>query len=278
MGKTRKGGTMSKIPGVRWGRVATMCFVGAAALIAARVPLLAQQGCPGDCNGDGMVAVNELVTIVDIALGTIPLSQCRAADVDSNGNVVINEMVEAVDAALNGCPPAPPTATSASISTSVSTSTPTPEATPIGASCGSGGTQFSSTYAAIQQQIFQNHGCTQQACHGTATNPQGSLNLLPDVAYQNIFQQPSSESGLLRLDPGEELKSYLYLKLLAATNPSAVPPGAVSGSPMPFGLPPLSASELDALRLWIVSGAPQTGTVEGTEAELNACLPTPAPI
>ena len=261
---------MAKIPGGSWGRLATMCMVGTAALVVTRVPLLAQQACPGDCNGDGMVGVNELVTIVNIALGSIPLSQCPAADVDRDGHVVINEMVEAVDAALNGCPPALPTA----IPTSISTSTPTPEATPIGASCGSGGTQFSSTYAAIQQQIFQNHGCTTQACHGTATNPQGSLNLLPDVAYQNIFQQPSSESGLLRLDPGEELKSYLYLKLLAATNPSAVPPGAVSGSPMPFGLPPLSASELDALRLWIVSGAPQTGTVEGTEADLNACLPT----
>jgi hypothetical protein len=260
-----------------------MCFVGAAALIIARSPLLAQPACPGDCNGDGMVAVNELVIIVDIGLGNMALSQCRAADVDGNGIVMINEMVDAVDAALNGCPPTHPTATATSMSTPISTadssSTPTPpSATPVGASCGNGGAQFSSTYAAIQQQIFQNHGCTLQACHGTATNPQGSLDLLPDVAYQNLFQQPSSESGLLRLDPGEELKSYLYLKLLAGTNPSAVPAGAVSGSAMPFGLPPLSAAELDALRLWIVSGAPQTGTVEGTEAGLNACLPTPQPL
>jgi hypothetical protein len=253
-----------------------MCFVGAAALIIARVPLLAQQACSGDCNGDGMVSVNELVTIVNIALGDMDLSQCSAADVDGDRVVKINEMVDAVDAALNGCPPTAPTAASTPPD---ATATPTPEeATPVGASCGSGGTQFSSTYAAIQQQIFQRHGCTQEACHGTANNPQGSLNLLPDVAYQNIFQQPSSESGLLRLDPGEEMKSYFYLKLLAGTNPSAVPAGAVSGSAMPFGLPPLSAGELDALRLWIVSGAPLTGTVEGTEKDLNACLPTPQPI
>ena len=47
---------------------------------------------------------------------------------------------------------------------------------------------------------------------------------------------------------------------------------------MPNGLPPLSADELEAVRLWIYAGAPQTGTVGGTESLLNACLPPPEPL
>jgi hypothetical protein len=47
---------------------------------------------------------------------------------------------------------------------------------------------------------------------------------------------------------------------------------------MPNGLPPLSKDELELVRLWIYSGAPETGTVAGTPALLGACLPPPTPI
>jgi hypothetical protein len=50
--------------------------------------------CKGDCNGDGEVTINELVTAVDIALGTAPLSMCRAVDLDDNGIVTVNELME----------------------------------------------------------------------------------------------------------------------------------------------------------------------------------------
>jgi hypothetical protein len=59
--------------------------------------------CAGDCNGDGSVTVDELVTGVNIALGSTPLEQCASLDVDGHGAVTIDELVRAVDSALTGC-------------------------------------------------------------------------------------------------------------------------------------------------------------------------------
>ena len=59
--------------------------------------------CPGDCNGDGMVTVNELVTMVNISLGTDPLSACSAGDLDGDGEITVDELIRAVNAAVAGC-------------------------------------------------------------------------------------------------------------------------------------------------------------------------------
>lgn len=78
----------------------------------APTPIPAPCSCVGDCNGDGVVTVNELIVLVDIALGNIPISACPAGDADQDGNITINEIVAAVNNALNGCPACPtPTAT-----------------------------------------------------------------------------------------------------------------------------------------------------------------------
>ena len=60
--------------------------------------------CPGDCNQDGMVSVDELIKGVNIALGNAALSTCPQFDLDGGGMVEINELSAAVNAALNGCP------------------------------------------------------------------------------------------------------------------------------------------------------------------------------
>lgn len=60
--------------------------------------------CAGDCDGNGTVAINELILAVNIALGNQPLSNCQAADANGNGSVAINELIIAVNNALNGCP------------------------------------------------------------------------------------------------------------------------------------------------------------------------------
>ncbi len=65
--------------------------------------------CVGDCNGDGSVAINELITSVNIALGSSPLSACPSIDADGDGNVGINELITAVNNALGGCAGATPT-------------------------------------------------------------------------------------------------------------------------------------------------------------------------
>jgi hypothetical protein len=59
--------------------------------------------CVGDCDGSHVVAVNELVAGVGVALGTLPVDACRAADIDGDGRVGINELVAAVTNALDGC-------------------------------------------------------------------------------------------------------------------------------------------------------------------------------
>ncbi|MFQ5668671.1 MAG: hypothetical protein ACE5I7_19890 [Candidatus Binatia bacterium] len=59
--------------------------------------------CSGDCNGDGAVQIDELVTLVNIALGAVPAAQCSAADGNQDGRITVAEILSAVDAALNGC-------------------------------------------------------------------------------------------------------------------------------------------------------------------------------
>jgi subtilase family serine protease len=60
--------------------------------------------CVGDCSGSGDVTVEELVTMVNIALGTGELSSCPAGDRNDDGSVTIDEIVIAVNNALSGCP------------------------------------------------------------------------------------------------------------------------------------------------------------------------------
>ncbi|HVN83675.1 MAG TPA: S8 family serine peptidase [Candidatus Binatia bacterium] len=69
----------------------------AAAAIAVAPP------CVGDCDGNGRVDVDELVTTVRIALDLADVMQCRSADHDGNGRVTVDEAQAAVNAALNGC-------------------------------------------------------------------------------------------------------------------------------------------------------------------------------
>ena len=59
--------------------------------------------CAGDCDADGVVAVNELISAVNIALGTADVSTCSACDSDGDGMVSIGELIAAVNKALNGC-------------------------------------------------------------------------------------------------------------------------------------------------------------------------------
>jgi hypothetical protein len=59
--------------------------------------------CAGDCDGDGLVTVAEVVRAVGVALGSAPLSTCEAADADVSGAVTVEEIVAALGAALDGC-------------------------------------------------------------------------------------------------------------------------------------------------------------------------------
>jgi cytochrome c peroxidase len=59
--------------------------------------------CPGDCNLDGTVDVTELVTAINLGLGTSSLALCIDSDPNGDGAVTIDEILRAVHGALNGC-------------------------------------------------------------------------------------------------------------------------------------------------------------------------------
>jgi hypothetical protein len=137
---------------------------------------------------------------------------------------------------------------------------------------------FDSTFALIQKAIFERRGCTSSLCHDAAAS--GGLDLLPDVAYDNLVDAPvqsiAAKPPLVRVYPAKKEHSLLWINLAAATLPDQ---WKAPLRPMPLGgLPPLTLDELEVVRLWIEHGAPREGVVDGTGALLDACLPPPQPL
>lgn len=60
--------------------------------------------CAGDCNGDGVVSIDELIAAVAAALSESARDRCPAADTDGDGGVSMAELISAVARALEGCP------------------------------------------------------------------------------------------------------------------------------------------------------------------------------
>lgn len=84
---------------IRWLRVVVFVTVGL--LFGAS----GASACPGDCNGDGQVAVNELIVGVRIALGEERIGACAAFDqIVVDDRIDISELILCVNAALDGCP------------------------------------------------------------------------------------------------------------------------------------------------------------------------------
>jgi hypothetical protein len=135
------------------------------------------------------------------------------------------------------------------------------------------------TFDLIQSAIFEKHGCASDLCHGAAA--EGGLDLRRGSAYDELVDRPIASlpvelyPGLRRVTPSNKGNSLLWLNLAAATLPGEwrAPLRA-----MPLNLPPLSFDELEVVRLWIENGAPREGTVPGTGALLDACLPPAGPL
>lgn len=67
------------------------------------VGALTAAACSGDCNEDGTVTVDEIITGVQIALGDSAVGQCIAFDANDDGLVTVDELIAAVNHALSGC-------------------------------------------------------------------------------------------------------------------------------------------------------------------------------
>lgn len=116
---------------MHWGIVSRICrtacraaLPGILALLwSAASPDLAAARCAGDCSEEGAVTVDEIVTMVSIAMGLASIEECPAGDLRGIGTIAIDDIIAAVRNAQNGCP-ATPTATLAN--TPLPTPTPTP--------------------------------------------------------------------------------------------------------------------------------------------------------
>ena len=111
---------------------------------------------------------------------------------------------------------------------------------------------YASTYDAIQATIFEAKGCTASSCHGEAML--GGLDLRADTSFDALVRQPSTiDPSIERVFPGDQGLSLLYLKLESGTEGTEL--GSL-GQAMPIDENPLSADELEAMRLWMRAGAP----------------------
>jgi hypothetical protein len=60
--------------------------------------------CVGDCNSGNDVTVDELLAMVNIALGNADVSTCLVGDANHDMQITVDEILTAVNNALNGCP------------------------------------------------------------------------------------------------------------------------------------------------------------------------------
>ncbi len=132
----------------------------------------------------------------------------------------------------------------------------------------SGLEDYQSSYALIQGEIWD-ASCSN--CHraGTSFANQSDLILTSDVSYdQLINRQPNNkaarEDGLLLVgDNGLEslYKSFLWEKINVPDQEHFYSDHSQYGSLMPLGGDALTNGQLEFIRQWILSGAPQEGNV-----------------
>jgi hypothetical protein len=108
------------------GRALALTLLALALLLPGRAPA---QACVGDCDSLGGVSIDDILTMVNIALGNALISACDAGDANGDSQITVDEILAAVNNALNGCPPTT-TATSTATETPPPTTTATPSQTP----------------------------------------------------------------------------------------------------------------------------------------------------
>jgi cysteine-rich repeat protein len=138
--------------------------------------------------------------------------------------------------------------------------------------------EYDATFEAIQALIFDSpvYDCSNDSCHGSTLS--GDLDLREGASFSQLVSVPTPNwaGNPLRVFPGDQDPSLLYSKLAHATLGAPTIPS--TGTAMPSGgNPALAPEHLEAIRLWIRGGAPETGVVAGTSELLGACLPSAAP-
>ena len=78
-------------------------FWGRGVAGASPTPTPIPSACIGDCGGGGHVTVDELLTMVSIALGNASVLDCPGGDANGDNHITVDEILRAVNTALNGC-------------------------------------------------------------------------------------------------------------------------------------------------------------------------------
>lgn len=85
-------------------RMVVQSVICAALLLVLTAPSWAQQcRCPGDCNGDGSVLVDELITAVRMSLTQGHADVCSSLDINRDEQISISELTLAVYQVLTAC-------------------------------------------------------------------------------------------------------------------------------------------------------------------------------
>ena len=119
----------------KFAHLVTVAILGLMFATVARETSAQPVACVGDCNNSGTVTVDDIITMVNVALEITPVSACPAGDPDHTGMITIANIIAAQNNALNGCPDTPTdTPTSASTPTSTSTTPTSTSTTPTSTS------------------------------------------------------------------------------------------------------------------------------------------------
>lgn len=110
----------------RFGRRPWLATLLLSGLLLSLVVAQATAQCTGDCDQSLSVTVDEVVTGVNIALGTRDLGSCTSFDADNSQSVTVDEIIQALNFALTGCTAASPTP----LRTATPVATPTPAGGP----------------------------------------------------------------------------------------------------------------------------------------------------
>ena len=119
-------------------------------------------------------------------------------------------------------------------------------------------TLFAGTFDRIQKQVF-NTTCAVSGCHDSQTQANGMLLEVGAAYTQIVGATPTNVAaqglGWDRVTSGDPTTSLLFHKITGAVT-------VALGTRMPLGRPPLAATLLEIIRLWIAAGAPETGWVD----------------
>ena len=82
-------------------RILTTAALG---LMLSIAPSVVRAKCAGDCNNTGKVTIDDILTMVNIALGSANVSVCTPGDTNNDSHITIDEILAAVNNALTSCP------------------------------------------------------------------------------------------------------------------------------------------------------------------------------